>query len=110
MASEAIELVDDLVKEKISKETATKLVDFIEKNQSEKISLPVPARVKLNIILWALGLAFTFLFSLIVYLHSEMNGRADKIENRIDRLENKIDQNTKATSQINQKLDRLLSK
>ena len=76
MASETIALVDKLVKAKIPKETATDLVDYIDKHQSEKINF------KLNIILWAIGILFT----LVIYLHSEMNGRVDKLENKIEKI------------------------
>ena len=36
MATETIELVDNLVKAKIPKKTATQLVDFVEKHQSQE--------------------------------------------------------------------------
>ena len=85
MATETIDLVDELVKAKIPKRTATKLVDYIEKHQSEKTNF------KLNIILWALGLVFTFLFSLMIYLHNDLKSDINKLETRINKKLEKIE-------------------
>ena len=84
--SEAIVLVDKLVKARIPKETATELVDFIEKHQSEKIEF------KLNIILWVLA----GLLTLVIYLHSD--------------LKSGIKENRESIKQIHQELKSMIEK
>ena len=83
MASETIALVDELIKAKIPKKTATQLVDYIDKSQSEKIDF------KLNFILWAIGgllALFLGLASLMVYLHSDLKSDIREINQKFDRL------------------------
>ena len=106
MATETIELVDNLVKAKIPKKTATQLVDFVEKHQSQefknnidKLSNEVE-KVKNDTqwLKWAIGFVIGLIFfigSITVYLHSNISVRLDKIEtkmnNKLDKLETKLD-------------------
>ena len=97
MASETIALVDELIKAKIPKKTATNLVDYIEKHQSQSLKVDIDLiRKDVNWLKWIVGIGFTFLITIMVYLHSD--------------LKEDIKENRESIKQINQKLDRLLSK
>ena len=92
MASETIALVDKLVKAKIPKQTATDLVDYIDKNQNEKIDF------KLNFILWAIGgllALFLGLTSIMVYLHSDLKSDIKDLKSDMKEIRNIILQDRK---------------
>ena len=76
MASETIALVDDLVKAKMPKKTATQLVDFIEKHQSQELKNDLML-IKKDVawLRWGVGVLAVLLVgltSLTVYLHSDL--------------------------------------
>ena len=80
MASETIALVDNLVKAKMPKSTATQLVDFIEKNQNHELKQEIKTDLMLikkdiTWLRWVVGGLAVFLVgmvSLTVYLHSDL--------------------------------------
>ena len=70
---ETTSLIDQLIKAKIPKKTATNLLNYVEKSQSRKTDF------KLNVIFWVLGIIFT----LMLYLHNDSVSRMEKIENKL---------------------------
>ena len=76
MASEGVALVDDLVKAKMPKKTATQLVDFIEKHQSQELKNDLML-IKRDVawLRWGVGVLAALLVgltSLTVYLYSDL--------------------------------------
>ena len=94
--AQATSLIDDLVKAKIPKKTATDLVEFVEQHQSEKTNF------KLNIILWIMGLGFGFVLSLIIYTNNRIDNLEKKIDLNLNELEKKIDLNL---NELEKKID-----
>ena len=77
-------LVDDLVKAKIPRKTATELVDFIEKQQSNTLKKDI------EWLKWIVGIGFTFLLTIMVYLHSDVKSNIGKVDDRIGTVEDRI--------------------
>ena len=101
MASEAIALVDDLVKAKIPKKTATKLIDFVEKHQSQELKHKLDKiESDINWLKWVVGLGFTLIFTIMIYLHSDTGKRIDKIENKVEGIETKVNSIDKKLNQV----------
>ena len=78
---ETTDLIDQLVKAKIPKKTATHLLNYVDKTQNEKTDF------KLNVILWIMGLGFTILFTIITALHIYANNRMDRMQSDISKVQ-----------------------
>ena len=110
MASETIALVDKLVRAKMPKETATALIDFVEKNQSSEFKQEIE-KVKLSIdfLKWVVGLGFSLTFAIIIYLHSDTTKRTDKLESKVNKIESKVNKIESKVNKIESKVNKLES-
>lgn len=45
---------------------------------------------KIDILLWIVGIGFTFNFSLMLVIWGSLNAKIDRVENRIDKLDEKV--------------------
>ena len=71
--TETIQLVDELVKAKIPKSTATKLVDRIDNNKSNTLELEDDIKwIKNDVhwLKWVVALGFPILIGIVTYLHN----------------------------------------
>ena len=71
--TEAIEIIDGLVKAKIPKPVATKLVDFAEKQRDKSVDR-----------LW---IAFAILVSIFIGGYFSLSSKIDKIDEKVDRID-----------------------
>ena len=85
-ATEAIELVDNLVKAKIPKETAKQLVDYADKQKSDQVS-----RDAFNLLRVLMIGGFTISFVIMGFLFTYIDKRFDRMEaeqrEQIDKIE-----------------------
>ncbi len=92
--TDAIHLIDKLVKAKIPKETATELIEFTEK-KAEGRTGELATKDQVKVIYTIMGIGFTALLSIMIYLHSDIKSNMKDlkldINNRMDRIESKLD-------------------
>ncbi len=91
--TDAIEIIDHLQTDGISRETAKELIDYVDKQRGE-----LATKQGQQWLTWIVGIGFTVmlagmaaLLTLMVYLHSdtktEIDRRFTEMENRLNRIE-----------------------
>ena len=64
---------------------------------------------KFDILVWVIGIGFTFNFALMIVVWNSINKRIDFLDNRINSLDGKIDRNeAKFAARLDSKLDPIL--
>ena len=111
---EAVELIESLEKDSISKETAKKIVNFAEKQRSEAITkqdvefVVEPIKRDIFWLKWVVGIGFSLgfglLLSVMIYLHSDLksdvNKRIDKLEGNMKQMQTDMKQMQADTKQM----------
>ncbi len=104
MSTEAIDIIDNLQKDGINRETAKELIDFVEKQRGDLVTrqdikdMATKQDVREAVRpIWIVMMAgFTALLSglltVMLYLHGNTNERLDRIEQRIESRLEKIEQ------------------
>ena len=87
--TEAIEMIDALQKAKIPKQTATKLIDYVEKRKDKTVNLQW---VAIGILSGGLIAIFGLLWqlSLTVATKQDMQVMETRVDKRFDKIENLI--------------------
>ena len=104
--TETIQLVDELVKAKIPKSTATRLVDRIDRGNLEPdnpkwINLESDVQVLKNDVRWlkwAIALGFPILIGIVTYLHNNTKTEIHSVKTEMQSMQ----------KEINAKIDQML--
>ena len=99
--TEAIDIIDGLVKAKIPKPVATKLVDFVDKQRDKSVDRLWIAMAILSAIM--LG-GFAWLRSDMRLMEDRIDKRFDKIDKRFDKIETEQKEQRKLLLQVLQKV------
>ena len=81
--TEAIEIIEALQKSKISKQTATKLIDYVESRKGDYATKEQVNTVKLGVFL--LSGFMVIMISIMIYLHSDTKADMQAMESMLIR-------------------------
>ena len=106
--TETIQLVDELVKAKIPKSTATKLVDRIDNNKSNTLELEDDIKwIKNDVhwLKWVVALGFPILIGIVTYLHNDMKAEIHSVRTEV---KTEIQSVRTEINQLSAKIDQIL--
>ncbi len=115
--TDAIEVIDHLQTDGISRETAKELIDYVDKQRGDLVtdqSLQAalrqevePLKRDVNWLKWIVGIGLTaipvILLTVMIYLHSSINERLDRIEQRVEGRFEKMEADIKEIKELLQK-------